>query len=180
MSDIKIDRVTVHFGGKGSVGGYQNAERSVTVEAALPDGWTFDQAQQALFDLARVAVARQWREVVRGQVDRGYAVQLASAGEARVRDYLEMRAAFDYFEAIDADMAETWLTETTAEILRVAAQVEASRAEEAAKVLPLDGEPEEDDEEGDVLDTSNVCSSCGQSKDGEWCANEDCEAYIPF
>lgn len=163
MSDLKVERVTVHFGGKGSVGGFQNAERSVTLEATLPDDWTFDQAQQALFDLARVAVARQWRELVRGQVDRGYAVQLASAGEARVRDYLEMRAAFDYFEAIDADMAETWLTETTAEILRLA---EASRAEEAAKVLPPS--------------SGDTCSSCGQPKDGEWCTNEQCEAYIPF
>lgn len=173
MSDIKIDRVTVHFGGKGSVGGYQNAERSVTVEAALPDGWTFDQAQQALFDLARCAVARQWREIVRGQVDMGYAARLASFGETRVRDYLERRDAFAYFQATDADMAETWLAETTAEILRLVALEEASRAEEAAKVLPLDGEPEADDDGG-------ACSSCGQPKDGEWCVNEQCDAYIPF
>ncbi len=151
MKEIEVTRITATFGGKGSIGGFQNAERNITVEASVPAGVPYEIAEEVVFGMARRAVARQWREIVRQQMDMDSVVSAHwRSKDEDIRDYVEGRGAFEYFALIDPAMAETFVQQMIAEVT----ERRANLAEERAAAIAAAETDDDDSEDDDTWDDS--------------------------
>lgn len=110
-------RIVVTVGGKGSIGGYENAERTVTIEAAVNDGETVQEALDAATKVAKHALGNEWMRIVRATHDFSW---LAGRDEQFVRRLvagMDSNPAFNYLKRQSPEEAQQLLAEMADEMV---------------------------------------------------------------
>lgn len=108
-----IKRIVVTKGGKVNLGDYQNADRSVTVEAELLPGEDEFAAFDAVSEKAREWLALEIRELVENQLDTS---GLLGADEAAIRRRMRYAKGFAYLHSVDPDEADALVADMVSEL----------------------------------------------------------------
>jgi hypothetical protein len=151
-----ITRISVTVGGKINLGDYQNADRSVTVEADLQAGETEMDAYRVVSETAREMLASEVRQLVENQLD---AADLLGADEDTIRRRVRYAKGFSYLKSVDPEEADMLITDMVSELAAKAEpEYDADAAEKEHLLISEYGsdddryDPDEDDDEDDFDD----------------------------
>ena len=134
----EIKRIVITKGGKVNLGDYQNADRSVTVEADLLPGENEFEAFDYVSEKAREYLALEIRELVENQLS---AADLLGNDAETIRHRVRYAKGFAYLHSVDPEAADILITDMVSDL--------ASKEAPEPAFRKIDHEPDDDDDFGD-------------------------------